>query len=164
MQSRFFYSSLQEIQLNVKEIHSLQVELKEAIVSKNKRTVRFDAKNPIDIDGLPRETPTTTPAIEKLSTPISIPTEIEIASNLGSKGEPSFDHNHINRPHPHHRSSSTPSSGSTLNTAQNTERIYSKNSNELPKKLKIDSQFSAFWFVFLIWEITALFVLIFLIL
>ena len=49
LQSRFFISSLQEVQLHVKEIYSLQVGLRQAIAYKTKKTKLFDTGSPITI-------------------------------------------------------------------------------------------------------------------
>ena len=158
--SRFFHSSLQEIQLNVKEIYSLQGELRESIVNKAKRTVMFDKERTEDINCSPTSAPTTFAAAQDSSVPVSIPTQIEIAAIEVRPIEQGV----LNQPQPRINTPSTPIRGFGFQTGQYTKDIPIENSDEPPKNTKLQSRTLPFWLVFLIWEISALLVLIFFIL
>ena len=160
IQSRFFHSSLQEIQLNVKEIYSLQGELRESIVNKAKRTVMFDKERTDDIKSSPTSAPTTFAAAQDSSVPVSIPTQIEIAANEVRPIEQGV----LNQPQPRLNTPSTPIRGSGFKTRQYTKDIPIENSDEPPKNTKLQSRTLPFWVVFLIWETSVLLVLIFFIL
>ena len=160
IQCRFFHSSLQEIQLNVKEIYSLQGELRESIVNKAKRTVMFDKERTEDIRSSPTSAPTTFAAAQDSSVPVSIPTQIEIAAIEVRPIEQGV----LNQPQPRINTPSTPIRGSGFKTGQYTKDIPIENSDEPQKNTKLQSRTLPFWVVFLIWEISALLVLIFFIL
>jgi hypothetical protein len=149
IQSRFFHSSLQEIQLNVKEIYSLQGELRESVVNKAKNKSRFDKERPEDIESTPTLlAPTSFAAAQDTSIPVSIPTQIEIAANPVANEVRPNELGVLNHPQPRFNSVSTPI----------------ENSDESPKSTKLQSRTLSFWVLFLIWEISALLVLIFFIL
>ena len=160
IQSRFFHSSLQEIQLNVKEIYSLQGELRESIVNKAKKTVLFDKERTEDIESSPNSAPTTFAAAQDSSVPFSVPTQIEIAANEVRPIELGV----LNQPQPRINTPSTPIRGSGFKTGQYTKDIPIENSDEPLKNTKLQSRTLPFWVVFLIWEISALLVLMFFIL
>jgi hypothetical protein len=163
IQSRFFHSSLQEIQLNVKEIYSLQGELRESVVNKaNKanKTVRFDKVRPEDLERSTTSAPTTFAAAQDSSVPVSISTQIEIAANEVRPIEQGV----LNQQQPRRNTPSTPIRGSGFKTGQYTKDIPIENSDEPPKNTKLQSRTLPFWVGFLIWETSALLVLIFFIL
>jgi hypothetical protein len=164
MQSRFFHSSLQEIQLNVKEIFSLQGELRESIVTKAKKTIRFDKERPNDIESSPTSAPTTFAAAQDSSVPVSNPTQIEIAANPAANEVRPNEQGILHQSQPQFKTHSTPSRGSGFKIGQNTKNIPIENSDEPLKNTKLQSRTLPFWVVFLIWEISALLVLIFFIL
>ena len=149
MQSRFFHSSLQEIQLNVKEIYSLQGELRESVVNKAKKTSRFDKERPKDIESSPTLAPTSFAAPQDASAPVSIPAQFEIAAKPVADEVRPNDQGVLNQSQTRFNTSRSPSRGSGFKIEQNTK----SQSRTLP-----------FWVVFLIWEISALLVLIFFIL
>jgi hypothetical protein len=160
IQSRFFHSSLQEIQLNVKEIYSLQGELRESIVNKAKKTVLFDKERTEDIESSPNSAPTTYTAAQDSSVPVSIPTQIEIAANEVRPIELGV----LNQPQPRNNTPSSTIRGSGFKTGQYTKDIPIENSDKPPKNKNVQSRTLPFWVVFLIWEIFALLVLMFFIL
>jgi len=160
IQSRFFHSSLQEIQLNVKEIYSLQDELRNSIVNKAKKTVRFDKQRHEYIESSPTSAPTAFTAAQDSSVPVSIPTQIEIATIEVRPIEQGV----LNQTEPPLNTSITPIRGSGLNRGQYTKNIPVEHSDESQKKTKLQSRTLPFWVVFLIWEISAQLVLIFFIL
>ena len=164
MQSRFFHSSLQEIQLNVKEIFSLQGELRESVINKAKKKSRFDKERPEDIESSPTLAPTSFAAAQDPSVPVSIPTQIEIAANPAANEVRLNEQGVLNHPQPRFNTLSTPIRGSGFKIGQNTNNIPNENSDEPPKNTKLQSRTLPFWVIFLIWEISALLVLIFFIL
>lgn len=164
IQSRFFHSSLQEIQLNVKEIYSLQGELKESIVNKAKKTIRFDKERREHIERSPTSVPTTYAPAQDSSVPVSITTQIEIEANpVANEVRPNKQGVH-NQSEPRFNTPSTPSRGSGFEIGQNTKNIPIENLDEPPKNTKLQSRTLPFWVVIWIWEISAVIVLIFFIL
>jgi hypothetical protein len=164
IQSRFFHSSLQEINLNVEEIYSLQGKLKESIVNKTKKTARFDKEEPKNNEQFPTLKPTTFTVAKESSILVSIPTQIEIATNtVANEGRSNYQ-GVINKPQTRLDTLSTPTSGSGFQTAKNTISIHIEKSHEQPKNTKLQISTLPFWVVFLIWEIATLLILIFFIL
>lgn len=151
IQSRFFHSSLQEVQLNVKEIYSLQGELRESIVNKSKRTIRFDKEIIEDVALSPTSVPTTFAAAQGPSTSFSTPPQGEIGANPVAIEVPPNEQGMLNPAQPLINALSTPVKGSGFKT------LNTKNSN-------LQSRTLPSWVVFLSLAIFALFVMIFFIL
>ena len=164
IQSHFFLSSLKEIQLNIRDIYSLQGELKQSIVNKTKKITRLDSEIPKEIERFPTPTTTTFTVAKETSIPVSFPTQIEIATNPTAKEEQSNYQDVLNQTQPPNYTSITSTSDSRFKPAQNTRKIHIKNSNESAKKIKLEILTIPFLVVFLICEITALLVLIFFVL
>jgi len=164
IQSRFFHSSLQEIQLNVKEIFSLQGELRESVVNKAKKKSRFDKERPEDIESSPNLAPTSFAAPQDTSVPVPIPAQIKIADNPVANEVRPNEQGVLNHPQPRFKALSTSIRGSGFKIENNTKNIPVENSDELPKNINLRSITLPFWLLFLIWEISVLLILIFFIL
>lgn len=162
IQSRFFYSSLQELQLNIKEIYSLQGRLRESIAIKTKKAIRLDNDKSVYREPSLTPEPTTFTTVLDTSVPVSIPAQIEIAANA----VPSIEQVLLNQPQPQPRlkTISTPTRGSGIKAGQITKNIPIENSDKSLKNTTLQNRILPFWVVFVIWEICALLVLIFLIL
>jgi hypothetical protein len=135
----------------------LQGELRESVVNKAKKTVLFDKERTEDLESSPNSAPTTFAAAQDSSVPFSVPTQIEIAANEVRPIELGV----LNQPQPRINTPSTPIRGSGFKTGQYTKDIPIENSDEPPKNKRLQSRTLPFWVVFLIWEISALLVLMF---
>ena len=146
IQSRFFYSSLQEVQLNVKEIYSLQGALNKSIAKKLIKTARDDKGRPVNSEASPTSNPTTFAADHGLSTSLPIPTRIEIAPTPISNEELPKQPVVENQSQTRFKNQDTPVTGSKVKI----EKI------RVTKKTNLQSRNLPFWLVFLIWELIAL--------
>jgi hypothetical protein len=162
MQSRFFHSSLKEIELNIKEIYSLQSELRERVLASTNKPAKIIPIQPTSFQGLGTYESSSASTEPSAKNDVSDITNNEMAGHSAELPKQQFiwSKEKFDQDNLHQTSSNTSTSDSKFNTELNKINTGAKSAEETSKEHKKINRTLSIVLIFLIWEVSALLIFV----